>query len=249
MRNNIRASVCSCFGCLVFAVFVILSGCASPSVSFWIISLPYIDGGGGLGAQKSQGWPLIRGPRPAFYFGNSSWYIDVPASLFVAHKSSNQGENEIIRDIVNMKSSLVDSNVPANKPSDLRVEMYVHNEVACAMLSLISGRLEYKGREFAPESIEVIRRAGRDGERSGNPIVFSGDDTLVSRNVSFGLCKSEAGTDSRSSLTIRFKYAVKADPYEIYTLHVGRVREVNETDARDVVFGFAPAMARLESWH
>jgi len=249
MINDINTSVYGCLRCYIFITCVFLLGCASSSVSFWIISLPYVDGGGGLGAQKSQGWPLINGPRPAFYFGNSSWYIDVPASLFVAHKSSDQGENEIIKNIVNMRPSLIDFNVPANKPSDLKVEIYVQNEVACAMLSLISGRLEYKGGEFAPESIEVIRRAGREGKRSGNPIVFSGDDPLVSRNVSFGLCKSEAGTDSRSLLTIRFKYAVKADPYEIYTLHVGRVREANETEARDVVFGFSPAIARNESWH
>jgi hypothetical protein len=249
MINDINTSVYGCFRYYIFITCVFLSGCASPSVSFWVISLPYVDGGGGLGAQKSQGWPLINGPRPAFYFGNSRWYIDVPTELFVADKSSDREENEIIRDIVNMRPSLIDFNVPANKPSDLRVEMYARNEVACAMLSLVSGRLEYKGKEFAPESIEVIRRAGRDGKGSDNPIVFSGDDPLVSRNVSFGLCESEAGTDSRSSLTIRFKYAVKADPYEIYTLHVGRVRESNDTVARDVVFGFSPAIARLESWH
>jgi len=230
-----------------FSLFI-LSACSS--VNFEAISLPQIIDAKFIETQRSGELPLISGPTPAFKFGSTSWYIEIPASKFLLFKNFGENESEILKKI-RMTPPQVEDEDSTNRARSLEITMYVRNEVDCTLLSSISGQLEYNNKEITPTLIEITPYIQGDSHenRAGSTIFLNERDPLTKRDISFGFCKGAEGISSRSWLKIKFRYATRANPYAVYTMQVGQIREANEVETRKVVFGFAPAIGRNESWH
>jgi hypothetical protein len=224
----------------------LIQGCSS--VSYEIISMPHIGEKNFARANEKNNQAIVD-VLPEFRIGSTRWYVETPAAKNVAFRGGRD-EGDLVSGI-NLRPEQVIINEHIDKARNLRIVIYAKNDEGCTILSNISGRIEYNGEELLPVSIEAIQECGiKDGckHEDTKKTIFSEEGAIPNFNVSFGFCKMESES-SRRALKLVFTYAIKANPYSVYSINVGNIKDSNASQELGVLFWFSPAISRNKSWH